>query len=145
MSQNSPAGEIEVRVRQVDGYRFEVAFDKPFPEITVDEPPPLGHDAGPNAARLLAAAIGNCLAASLVFCLAKRGARADGIHARVWMTLVRTPERRLRIGRATVHLVMPPELDEAAVEACRSTFEDFCTVTASVRAGIPVDVVLDRD
>lgn len=142
-AQNVRVSELEVAVRQVDGYRFEVHFDKPFAPVVLDEPPPLGRDQGPNPARMLAAAIGDCLAASLTFCLSKRGVRVErGIEARVHMEIVRTPERRLRVGRVKVHLVPPPDIEPAALEACRGAFEDFCIVTASVRQGIAVDVEL---
>ncbi len=136
--------ELEVWVAQRDAYRFEVGFDKEFPPITMDEPPPLGGDSGPNATRILAAAIGNCLAASMVFCLGKRGVKVErGVEAKVRMEIVRTPERRLRVGGIVVTMSVPKEVDPSIVEECRATFEDFCTVTQSVRRGIAVEVRLE--
>jgi len=136
--------ELAVRVEQDDAYRFEVTFDKEYVPIIVDEPPPLGKDEGPNAARILATAIGNCLAASLVFCLGKRGVKvAHGVVATVSMDIVRTPERGLRIGQVRVGLRAPGDVPSEALEACREVFEDFCTVTASVRRGIDVSVTLE--
>lgn len=143
MANETKVSELSVRVAQEDAYRFQVAFDRDFTPIVVDEPPPLGKDAGPNAARLLAGAIGNCLAASLVFCLGKRGVKLDrGLEANVDMQIVRTPERRLRIGLVKVTLRLPDGVPSEALEACRGTFEDFCTVTASVRRGIDVEVAI---
>jgi len=142
---DTKVNEVEVRVAQEDAYRFEVTFDKEFVPIVMDEPPPLGKDAGPNAARILATAIGNCLAASLVFCLGKRGVKvAHGMVATVAMDIVRTPERRLRIGEVRVALRAPSDIPAEALAACREVFEEFCTVTASVRRGIDVKVTLEQ-
>jgi len=135
--------ELSLRIAQEEAYRFQIRFDKAYAPIVADEPPPLGKDAGPNPARLLAGAIGNCLAASLVFCLGKKGVKVEhGIEATVDMQIVRTPERRLRIGPVKVTLHVPPGVPAEAVDGCREVFEDFCTVTASVRRGIDVDVAL---
>lgn len=143
MTQETKVSELAVRVAQQEAYRFHVTFDKDFAPILVDEPPPLGKDEGPNAARLLAGAIGNCLAASLVFCLGKRGVKLErGLGAHVDMPIIRTPERRLRIGAVKVTLRLPGEIPSEALEACRNTFEDFCTVTASVRRGLEIDVAI---
>jgi organic hydroperoxide reductase OsmC/OhrA len=126
---------------RVDGYEFRVRFDKPqFAELLLDEPPPLGHDSAPNAARILATAIGNCLSASLVFCLQKAGSNVRSLTSEVDVEIVRNPQRRLRVGR--VDVVLRPELDEqgAALADCLGTFEDFCVVTQSVREGLDVHV-----
>lgn len=130
-----------IRVEQIEGFDFVVKFDKAqFAEVRLDEPPPLGHDHAPNAARILAAAIGNCLAASLVFCAKKQGAPAAGVSADVAVEIVRNEARRLRIGKVdvTLHTTLPA--DHPALAGCISTFEDFCIVTQSVRRGIDVDV-----
>lgn len=135
--------ELGVRVAQEDAYRFRVMFDKGFTPMVLDEPPPLGKDAGPNAVQMLAPAIGNCLAASLVFCLGKRGVKlSHGVEADAGMEIVRTQDRRLRVGGVRVTLHVPEGVPAHALDACRHTFEDFCT-TASVRRGIEVTVALE--
>lgn len=79
-----PAGEFSLRVEQVEGFTFNVRFDKEhYPTLQMSEPAPLGDDAAPNPARVLAAAIGDCLSASLLFCMKRRGAPLDGVSADV--------------------------------------------------------------
>jgi len=46
----------------------------------------------------------------------------------------------MRIGKVSVVLNAPLAADHEALAKCTSVFEDFCTVTQSIRAGIPVDV-----
>jgi len=138
---STPAGEFTVHVEHLDGYSFRTSFDKSgMGAVVTDEPPPLGHDVGPNPARLLAAAVGNCLAASLLFCLSKAKLAPSGLSAEVKVELVRNERKRLRIGRLDVTL--HPELAEASEEllACLDSFEDFCVVTESVRDGLDVRV-----
>ena len=51
--------EFRIHIEQRDGFEFVARFDNDqFPPLAMDEPPPLGQDHGPNAARVLAAAIG---------------------------------------------------------------------------------------
>jgi uncharacterized OsmC-like protein len=132
---------FSVRVEQIDGFEFRVKFDKEqFATLLLDEPPPLGHDSAPNAARVLAAAIGNCLSASLVFCLKRANVAASGVTADVDVEIVRNESRRLRVGKVdvTLHTELPPS--DPALASCLHTFEDFCIVTQSVRQGIEVAV-----
>jgi uncharacterized OsmC-like protein len=135
------ASTFSLHVEQVDGFEFRVKFDKEqFAPLLLDEPPPLGHDTAPSAARMLAAAIGNCLAASLVFCLQKAKVAAPSVSADVNVEIVRNEARRLRLGKVnvTLHTNLPP--DDPALAGCLTTFEDFCVVTQSVRQGIDVAV-----
>ncbi len=145
-----PAGGFDLRIERVHDYEFRVVFDKPtHPTLLLDEPPPLGKDNGPNPARLLAAAVGSCLAASLTFCLNRAKLPFDGVQTEVHTELVRNERRRLRIGGIRVRV--RPQLtngsngsDDQRAE-CFNVFEDFCVVTESVRAGIPIEVSVDPD
>ena len=124
------ASRFTVHLEQVDGFQFLVKFDKEqFEPLRLDEPPPLGHDTAPNAARILAAAIGNCLSASLVLCMKKEGIVAGGVSADVEVEIVRNAARRLRIGKidVTLHTKLAPE--DPALAKCVHSFEDFCIVT----------------
>jgi uncharacterized OsmC-like protein len=135
------ASRFSVHVEQIDGFEFRVKFDKEqFAPLLLDEPPPLGHDTAPNAARVLAAAIGNCLSASLVFCLERAKVAATGVTADVDVEIVRNESRRLRVGKVNVTLHTDLEPNDPALASCLATFEDFCIVTQSVRKGIEVAV-----
>jgi len=114
------------------------------PDLTLDEPPPLGEGSGPNAARLIAAAVGNCLAASLAFCLKRSRIPLKQLRATVEGTLVRNERGRQRIGEIRVKLApdVAPE-DRDRMERCLELYEDFCIVTESVRNGIPISVEVE--
>ncbi len=137
-------GEFALHIEQRHGYEFKVSFDNDhYPPLLMDEPPPLGSDKGPNPARILAAAIGDCLSASLTFCLSRRGVKLEGMTSDVAVELVRNQNKRLRIGKVRVTLRPPVEANDASLAACRSTFEDFCVVTQSVREGLDVEVLIE--
>ena len=124
------------------GYEMEVDFGMPGVEpLTVDEPPPLGGGQGPNPARLLAAAVGSCMSASLLYCLRRAHLDAPELRTRVEGTFVRNERGRLRIGglRVTLQPGMSAE-DAARAARCMELFEDFCIVGQSVQAGIALDV-----
>jgi uncharacterized OsmC-like protein len=129
-----------VTLTKQEGYRFEIDFGLDgVPPLLTDEPAPLGGGEGPNPARLLAAAIGNCLAASLVFCLGRARIPVESLRVRVEGGMARNPENRLRIEGLSVTLepVLPAG---ASIDRCLGIYEDFCIVTQSVRDGLDVDV-----
>jgi len=135
--------EHHIELRFVRGYEFVATFkdDAAMPPIVFDEPPPLGEGSGPNAAAVLAAAVGNCLAASFMFCLRKVRLEPEDLTASVVARVTRNDNGRFRISGIDVEL--SPELretDHARFERCERLFEDFCVVTESVRRGIPVNV-----
>ncbi len=133
-----------IEIEQVSGYEFRVKFDKPqHPSLLMDEPGPLGKDSAPNPSRILAAAIGDCLSASLMFCLSRSGAKVSDLKTEVSVDLVRNEQKRLRIGKIDVKLRPRLDGDSAALTKCLSTFEDFCVVTQSVRQGLPVSVSVE--
>jgi organic hydroperoxide reductase OsmC/OhrA len=136
---------FHVDLERTERFRFDVSFDDPsWSAIQLDEPEPLGDGTAPNAVRLLGAAIGNCLAASLLFCLQRSRVDVTGMKVRVEGTLERNERGRLRIGQ--VRVVLRPTIEGSALDRlgrCHELFEDFCVVTQSVREGITVDVVVE--
>jgi organic hydroperoxide reductase OsmC/OhrA len=133
---------FDVSLRLEEGFRFAVDFgDDAFPALMMDEPEPLGEGTGPNAARVLAAAVGNCLSASLLFCLQRARVPVRGLRADVSGTMVRSEKGRLRITDVQVRLHPDvAEEDLPRMQRCLDVFEDFCVVTQSVREGLDVQV-----
>jgi organic hydroperoxide reductase OsmC/OhrA len=134
---------FDLELEQLSGYEFKVRFDNTqFAELLLDEPAPLGGDKGPNASRLIGAAVANCLSASLVFCLAGKFKQPIGpLRTKARGELVRNDKGRLRIGRLDVTIQMAETADDVQhMQRCLAQFEDFCVVTESVRRGIPVGV-----
>lgn len=128
------------------GYEFLVRVDESsIPPFIAEEGPPLGEARGPAPDALLGAAIGSCLASSLLFCLGKSHISVDDLDARVEVEKARNEAGRLRIGgvKVALHVRVPAEQRER-FERCRTLFEQFCTVTESVRQGIPVEVVTEQ-
>lgn len=139
---SEPVSEFSISIDQVQDYEFLVKFDKPQGgELRTDEGPPLGKDAGPSPSRMLAAAIGNCLSASLLFACGKAGVKLTHVHADVKVQIARNEKRRLRVGRVQVTIDPGIPAEQAAkAKGAREVFEDFCTVTQSIRDGIAVEV-----
>lgn len=131
-----------VTLEHLEGYAFRLSFDgTAIAPITVDEPPPLGKDEGPNPSRLIAAAVANCLTASLLFCLQKARVQPRGLRTVAHGHLVRNEQGRLRLGGIDVTVTLDPdEAGRARLERCTGLFEDYCVVTESIRQGVPVAV-----
>jgi uncharacterized OsmC-like protein len=138
-------GTFEVTLARRDKFEFDVDFgDGSRTTLHMDEPEPLGDGSGPNAARVVAAAIGNCLSASLLFCLGKAHIDVVGLKTRVTGTTVRNERGRMRLGKLEVHI--EPDVGSVPrekLQRCLDIFEDFCLVTASVREGLDVAVSVD--
>ncbi len=134
-----------VQLELARGYEFVVSFPD-FPaaqQVLMDEPSPLGEGKGPNAAAMLGAAIGDCLGASLLFCLRKSRAVTKGLSVDVKTRIARNEAGRFRIDG--IDVVLDPDVsaeDLNRLQRCEELFEDFCIVTASIRQGIPVRVTM---
>ena len=128
-----------------DDFRFLADFDQEgVAPLLMDEPAPLGSGEGPNAARVLAAAVGNCLSASALLCLQRAHVDVLGMHTTVAASLARNDAGRLRIDGIQVRLEpVVADAQQPRMRRCLELFEDFCIVTQSVRAGIDVAVTVD--
>ena len=132
---------ISAVLEQEQDYRFAIGFADDVPGIHGDEPPPLGKSTGPSPMQLLAGAVGNCLSNSLLFALRKFKQSPEPIRTTVDVTVDRNAENRLRVMHIDVKLNpgVPGERVEH-LDRVLGQFEEFCTVTQSVRQGIPVTV-----
>ena len=141
MAHDTTAGP-HVSLRHEAGFHFRVRFrDGHIPELCTDEPPPLGDGTGPNPTALLATAIANCLAASLLFCMQRARLEPAALTAEADVTLHRNEQGRLRIHG--VRVTLAPSVDDdtrAKMGRCLEVFESFCVVTQSVRQGFPIEV-----
>lgn len=142
---NDGTRTIDVTLSRRGGYAFEATTGgQTEVRFTVDEDPPLGTGLGPTPVALLAAAVGDCLSSSLLFCLAKAHVVVGGMSTKATATLERNEHGRLRI--VGIKVSIRPELaggERAKSARCEALFEDFCTVTQSVRDGIDVEVDVD--
>ena len=110
--------EIKVVMEQVKDFEFLVKFDQGT-ELLMDEPQPLGGDIGPSASKVLSAAIGNCLSASLLFCLQKARVNTRGIKTAITTQMTRNEQKRLRIGSSKVKIEIDLDLADAPTRAGR--------------------------
>ena len=135
--------QVSVTITRQDKYRFLVDFGSGMPTSVADEPAPLGDGAGPSPSHLLAAAIANCLSASLLFAHGKFKEDPGRLTATAVCRFGRNDSNRLRVVGIDVTLTLgvAPEtlghLDRALAQ-----FEEFCTVSQSVKAGIPFTTVV---
>lgn len=134
-------GMESVQITQLRDYRFENRFGEQAPPVYSDEPPPLGGGSGPSPVQLLAAAVGNCLSASLLFALRKFKQAPEPITAQVEPEVGRNDQKRLRVLRLKVRLDLGvPASRLEHLDRALAQFEEFCTVTQSVRASVPVEL-----
>jgi uncharacterized OsmC-like protein len=145
-SQTVASNKNKVILELERGYRFKVTFpDAINTTLMMDEPPPLGEMQGPNASRVLAASIANCLSASLIFCLTKSGITVKSMKTEAEPLLARNKEGYWRVIRVNVSIY--PELegnpDQTKVRRCLEIFENYCVVTGAVRSGLTVEAKVD--
>jgi uncharacterized OsmC-like protein len=134
---------VSVTITRQDKYRFLVDFGPGLAQAVADEPPPLGDGVGPSPQQLLAAAVANCLSASLVFANNKFREDPGRLVTTATCEIGRNEKNRLRVTgiKATITLGVAPETLPHLPRAL-AQFEDFCTVSQSVRAGIPFTVTV---
>ncbi len=140
--------EFKIELELIDKLQFNVKFDLPEShDLLMDEPPVFGGSGlGPNAARVIAAGVSNCLSASLAFCLRKAKADLRGMKVVSTGTIGRE-EGRLRLQKVNVKIY--PKFgsidDKDKLDRCKGLFEKYCIVTESIRKGLPVSVDVITD
>jgi uncharacterized OsmC-like protein len=131
-----------VELEKLQDYSFKIDFGhKGMEALITDEEAPIGKGAGPNPSMLLAAAMGNCLSSSLLFCLKRAKTEVKGMKTRVNAKMTRNEKGRWRITEMEIEL--NAEVDKeyvSQIERCIALFEEFCIVSKSVEHGIPFKV-----
>lgn len=133
---------IETKLQLVEGYKFDVNFDVDYiPNMVVDEPKPTGKGSGPNAPRLLATAVGQCMSSSLIYCLNKARIPILNLETTVKTNLFKNEKGLTRIRSIDIQIILEVnEEHKTRLNRCLTIFEDYCTVTQSIRNGIQVNV-----
>jgi uncharacterized OsmC-like protein len=130
-----------VLLRQQQDYQFSIDFGAGKPALLGDENAPLGQGLGPTPVQLLAAAVGNCMSDSLLFALRKFKQTPEPISCEVTAEVGRNAQNRQRVlGLDVAFTLGVPAADLEHLDRVLASFEDFCTVGASVAQGIPLRV-----
>lgn len=130
---------VHVSLQQQQDYQFSVSFGGAVPPLLADEPAPLGGGLGPSPVQLLAAAVGNCLADSLLFALRKFKQNPEPLRCEVEAQVGRNGEGRMRVLQIRAVLILGvPAASLEHLDRVLEQFEGFCTVTQSVGQGIAV-------
>lgn len=104
---------------------------------------------GPNPSRMLALGVLGCLSASFIFCLKKRKFKVEDFRSEAEIAITRNEQGFWRVKQIDVNIepkIEDPETLKRAKECLKTTkdgisfFEQYCTVTQSVRSGIEVNV-----
>jgi len=133
---------IVTKLHLIEGYKFNVKSDLEYiPELIVDEIKPEGEGTGPNPTRLLSTAVGHCMSSSLIYCLRKARIPIKNLNTTVKTNLYRNENGRLRIRSIDLQInIKVKEEGKNRINRCLTLFEDYCTVTQSIRKGIQVNV-----
>lgn len=130
-----------VTITQIEAYKFTVDFGQAIPALLVDEAEPIGDSEGPSPEQMLVTGVANCLCASLFFALTKFQQDAKGITAQGRCIVDRNLAGRLRVKGIEVRIGLGAEAEALPkIDRVIAQFENFCTVSESVKAGIPVSV-----
>lgn len=150
MTEDEQVIQTSVSLEWRDELIFKLSFDNPsLSDILIDEKNKADSpDAeGPAASKLLLSAVMGCLNASFLFCLQKSRVPFKSMKAKGIATIIRNEEGYLRIKQIDVELMPEIEIEKGIprMENCFERFHNYCTITESVRNGIPVNVTINRE
>jgi uncharacterized OsmC-like protein len=130
-----------ITITRQSGYQFLVDFAPGMAQLVADEPPPLGQGSGPTPSHVLLASVANCLVASLTFALQKFKQDPGPLTATATATFERNASNRLRIQHIAVDIKLGvPWAELSRLDRALAQFEEFCTVSMSVRQGIDIGI-----
>lgn len=135
---------ITTKLHLMEGYKFTVKSDIDYiPDFLVDETKPDGEGSGPNPPRLLSAAVGHCISSSLIYCLKKARIPVKNLETTVKTNLFQNKTGKARISSIDIQINLKVnKKDEPRIHRCLTLFENYCTVTQSIRKGIEVNVTI---
>lgn len=137
----SESKTFSLSLELLENFEFKVDFDE-YGYLITDEPPPLGRGEGPNPARLVGAAVANCLCASLLFALKKKKQELPAVRADIMGEIAKLDDF-WRIVKINVDIQADTAtVDPDSLQSAIQQFENFCIVTQSIRRGIPIHVEL---
>ncbi|GJE78943.1 MULTISPECIES: OsmC family protein [Methylorubrum] len=137
------SGKHSITIRQIEAYAFRIEFGEAFVPLLTDEPEPIGGGTGPSPEQVLIAAVSNCLCASLAFALGKYRQEGGGVSAEAIGRVARNAEGRLRLVGIEVDIALGASAESMdRIDRVLAQFEQFCTVSESVKAGVPVAVAV---
>ncbi len=137
------SGKHSITIRQIEAYAFRIEFGEAFVPLLTDEPEPIGGGTGPSPEQVLIAAVSNCLCASLAFALGKYRQEGGGVSAEAIGRVARNAEGRLRLVGIEVDIALGASAESMdRLDRVLAQFEQFCTVSESVKAGVPVAVAV---
>ena len=150
MADSEEIFKTKVSIELIEDLTFKLNLENPvLPELLVDET----HDVnspealGPDPSKLLIAAVMGCLNASLAFCLKKAHIPLKGMKAQGMLTSRRNEQGFWRVSEIDVEIFPEIEIEKGIprMEKCLDIFHNYCTITQSVRQGIPVNVTIKKD
>jgi uncharacterized OsmC-like protein len=150
MAKSEQIIQATITLEWIDDLTFKLRFDNPIiPELFVDEThePDSPEVVGPDPSRLLLSAIMGCLNSSFAFCLKKARIPLKALSAKGILTIQRNEEGYLRVSQINIELMPEIEIESGIprMERCIETFHNYCTVTQSVRQGIPVNITISKE
>ena len=138
---------FQVSLAHQSGFQFGITASEdgllhgePF---TSDEPDPVGASSGPSTPALLGAAVSHCLSASLLEVLQRAHLDLVDFKAEADITVIENAEGLPRINLIEVTLFPTLAEPHARAARCEDIFQRYCTVSASVKRGIDVRVLVD--
>jgi organic hydroperoxide reductase OsmC/OhrA len=108
-----------------------------------DEPDPVGDNSGPSTPALLGSALGHCLSAALLEAL--RHAHVDVSDCETDAVAVVIPNEKGLPRIDHVDVTIRPRIPQRSHKAdhCADIFQNYCTVTQSVKRGVDVRVQVE--